>query len=45
MYVVILTNATRYLNMKSGFNGYDYGIVCKMRENMHNAVYEDLKSL
>lgn len=42
MYVIILTNATRFLNMKSGFRGYDYNIICKMREDIHNAIYDDL---
>lgn len=46
MCVVILTNATRFLNKRSGFKGYDYGRdygkICKMREEIHNAVYSDL---
>ena len=42
MCVVILTNATRCLNKRSGFKGYDYGIVCKMREEIHNAIKNDL---
>ena len=44
MCVVILTNATRCLNKRSGFKGYDYGIVCKMREEIHNAIKNDLTS-
>ena len=31
MYVIILTNATRFLNMKDNFKGYNYGISEKMR--------------
>lgn len=42
MCVVILTNATRYLNMRSGFKGYDYGEIMKMRERIHNEIYKDL---
>lgn len=42
MYVIILSNATRFLNMKNGFNGYDYGMIEKMREEIHNAIYKDL---
>lgn len=42
LYVIILTNATRFANMKNDFKGYDYGVVEKMRENLHNAVYSDL---
>lgn len=42
LYVIILTNATRFLNIKSGFRGYDYNIICKMREDIHNAIYDDL---
>ena len=43
MYVIILTNATRFLNMKNNFNGYDYGSIEKMREEIHNEIFEDLK--
>ena len=43
MYVIILTNATRFANMKNSFNGYDYSkTTCKMREDIHNAIYADL---
>lgn len=41
MYVIILTNATRFQNMKNHFKTYDYSIVCKMREELHNAICED----
>lgn len=43
LYAVILTNTTRYLNMRSGFKGYNYGIVTKMREDIHNEILKDLK--
>ena len=42
MCVVILSNATRFLSMRSGFKGYDYGEIMKMREEIHNAIYDDL---
>lgn len=42
MYVIILTNATRFLNMKNDFKGYDYNKICEMRADIHNAIYEDL---
>ena len=42
LYVIILTNATRFANMKNNFKDYDYGVIEKMRENLHNAVYSDL---
>lgn len=44
MYVIVLTNATRCLNRKNHFNGFDYNVICKMREEIHNAVYADLVS-
>lgn len=44
LYVILLTNTTRYSNIRSGFCGYDYGDTMRMRENVHNAIYEDLKS-
>lgn len=43
MYVIILTNATRFQNMKNNFKGYDYGLIEKMREEIHNEIYKDLK--
>lgn len=42
MFVIILTNATRFANLKNNFEGYDYGVVKKMREELHNAIAEDL---
>ncbi|MDY3304347.1 MAG: serine hydrolase domain-containing protein [Clostridia bacterium] len=43
LYVIILTNATRFLNMSNNFKGYDYNIIEKMREDIHNEIYKDLK--
>ena len=45
MYVIILSNATRFLNMKNNFNGYDYRIIEKMREDIHNAIFDDLSEI
>lgn len=42
LYAVVLTNATRFLNMRSDFKGYDYGRIMKMREEIHNALSDDL---
>lgn len=42
MYVILLTNATRFAAMKNDFKHYDYGITMKMREDVHNAIYMDL---
>ena len=42
LFVVILTNATRCANIRSGFNGYDYGEVCAMRAKIHNEIRKDL---
>lgn len=42
MYVLILTNATRFSAMKNGFKGYDYSETEKMRADIHNAIFEDL---
>ena len=43
MYVIILSNATRFLNMKNDFKGYDYAVIERMREEIHNAIFDDLK--
>lgn len=43
MYVVILTNATRWSWIKHNFETEDYSVVCKMRENIHNMIAEDFK--
>lgn len=40
--VVILTNATRFLNKRSNYRGYDYSVICQMREQIHNAICQDL---
>lgn len=42
MYVILLTNATRFQSMKNHFTSYDYNVVCKMREEIHNAIHTDL---
>ncbi len=42
LYVIVLTNATRYANMASGFCGYDYGQIEQMRAAIHNAIATDL---
>ena len=42
MCAVILTNATRFLNKRSGFQGYDYSVVCEMRRCIHNEIARDL---
>lgn len=44
MYVIMLTNATRFSCMKNDFKYPDYdGDTCRIRTELHNAVYEDLK--
>jgi len=43
LYVIILTNATRHLNLKNNFKGYDYGEIMKLREEIHNTILSDLK--
>lgn len=42
LYVIILTNATRFANKKNDFRHYDYNEVCEMRARIHNAVLDDL---
>lgn len=42
MYVIILTNATRFLSMKNHFASYNYNLVCNMRADIHNAIRTDL---
>lgn len=42
LHVIILSNATRFLNMKNDFRGYNYGEIMKMREEFHNAIADDL---
>ncbi len=43
LYVILMTNATRFANIASGFRGYDYGKVCALRREIHNKIWEDLK--
>lgn len=43
MYVIMLTNATRFSSMKTDFKYPDYdGDTCRIRVELHNAIYEDL---
>lgn len=42
LFVIVLTNATRFLNSKSNFTGYDYNEICRMREEIHNEILTDL---
>lgn len=42
LYVVLLTNATRYANIRNDFRGYDYNETCRMRETVHNAIADDI---
>ena len=43
MFAIILTNATRFANMKSGFRGFNYvESIEKMREAVNNEIYRDL---
>lgn len=45
MYVIMLTNATRFSSMKRDFTGPDYdGDTCRIRIELHDAIYEDLKA-
>ena len=45
MYVIMLTNTTRFANMKRNFQGSDFNDTMKMREELHNAIFDDLKEL
>ena len=42
LFVIILTNATRCANVRSGFNGYDYQEICALRAQIHNEILKDL---
>lgn len=42
LYVIILTNATRFLAMRNGFKGYNYDEIEKLREEIHNVICEDI---
>lgn len=41
-YVIILTNATRYSYMRRDFKSNDYSETEHMREEIHNAIFNDL---
>ncbi len=43
LYVIALTNATRYLNMKNGFKGYNYERIKDFREELHGVIRADLE--
>lgn len=44
MYVIMLTNATRFSSMKNNFQGPDYdGDTCRIRTELHNSIYLDLR--
>ncbi len=42
LYVLLMTNATRYANLNNDFRGYDYGKVCALRQQIHNCIRVDL---
>lgn len=42
LYVILLTNATRFSMLRNHFAGYDYGEVMALRERIHNQIYGDL---
>ncbi|MBE6704261.1 MAG: beta-lactamase family protein [Ruminococcaceae bacterium] len=42
LYAIILTDATATLARSSNDNSYDYSVVCKMRQMIHNAIAEDI---
>jgi len=42
LYAIVLTNATRFLKMKSGFTTYDYEAIKTMRADIHTAIARDL---
>jgi len=41
LYAVIFTNATRCLWLKCNYT-YDYSVICKMREDIHNRILNDI---
>lgn len=43
LYAIILSDATASVTKKCGFD--DYGAVMKMREDIHNAIYEDMNEI
>ena len=44
LYAIILTNATRFSYMRRNFTTCDYSETMRMREEVHNAIYDDLKA-
>ncbi len=42
LYVIILSNATRYAMIRNDWKGYDYGEVCRMRATIHDAIADEL---
>ena len=44
LYVVILSNATRFSAMKHDFVTDDYGTVEALRAEIHNAIHADLRA-
>lgn len=45
LYAIILTDATATLSRQNADGSYDYGRVCKMREQIHNAIAKDIKNI
>ena len=43
LYTIILTNATRFSYMRRNYTTCDYGETMRMREEVHNPIYDDLK--
>lgn len=44
LFAIVMTNATRFANMSSGYQGYDYAAsVEKMREMISNEIAKDLR--
>lgn len=44
MYVIILTNATRYNNIRNNFQGFDFMDTYRVRRDLHNAILSDSKA-
>ncbi len=42
LYVILMTNATRFANMNNHFRGYNYNDVCALRAQIHNCIRDDL---
>ena len=45
LYAIVLTDATATLARGNKELSYDYGIVCDMRQQIHNALADDLKNI